>query len=165
MWQSLHFWGRFVLRHKKEGKITELYSACLCNARPCTHTRWSHLNFNLWIHMINLFTLQKYQQGHKQRLASRSEEWVQTGKHPHEKFIFQAEWEGSRWSVIKKDMKSNKFRTDLNNKTHSPVSYCVQQQQENCSVLRCLRPKYKAERPTCRTFWGFVFKVPVPNLT
>lgn len=165
MWQSLHFWGRFVLRHKKERKITERYSACLCNAHPCTHTSCSHLNLKFWIHMITLFTLQKYQQGPNQRLTSRSAGWVQTGKHPHEKFILQAKWEGSRWSVIKKDMRSSKFRTDLNSKTHSPVSHCVQQQQENCSVLGHPGYESKAERPAYRTFVGFVFKVPVPILT
>lgn len=165
MWQSLHFWGRFVLQHQMERKITALYSACFCNAHPCTHTSCSHLNFTFWIHVITLFALQKYQQAPNQRLTSRSAGWVQTGKLPHEKFILQAKWEGSRWSIIKKDMTSSKFRTDLNGKTHSPVSYCVQQQQESCSVLRCLRFEYKAERSAYRTFRGFVFEVPVPILS
>lgn len=51
-------------------------------------------------------------------------------------------------------MKSSKFRTDLNSKAHSPVSCCVQQQQENCSVLRCPRPEYEAERPVYMIILG-----------
>lgn len=51
-------------------------------------------------------------------------------------------------------MKSSKFRMDLKSKTHSPVSFCVQQQQENCSVLRCLRPEYEAERPVYMIILG-----------
>lgn len=71
------FLGKVCPVAQKAGKITELYSACLCNAHPCTHTSWSHLNFNFWIHMINLFILQNYQQGNNRRLTSRSAGWVQ----------------------------------------------------------------------------------------